>query len=92
MGESVEAKHVLCASLEVHGADRPGDHDRADWHLKMEGSAKAEINSAAVIAFFFFASHFKVLTCCSQSQGSMCVFMADGLESTGGRAGGQAFL
>ena len=28
-----------------------------------------------------------MLTCCSQSQGSMCVFMADGLESTGGRAG-----
>lgn len=25
----------------VHGADRPGNHDRADWHLKMEGSAKA---------------------------------------------------
>ena len=49
--KDVEAEHVPCASWEVHGADRPGDLDRADWHLKMEESAKAEINAAVIVAF-----------------------------------------
>ena len=30
--------------LQVHGQDGPEDHEREEWHLKMEESAKAQPN------------------------------------------------